>query len=441
MTYKKVSYIQKLDVPESKLNEYREAFNKFDRDGSGTISANEIYKIFKNYGNPIPRSEVEKLIKEVDTSGDGEINFQEFVSLMFKQESIQYEGTEKYEMFSNDLLRRINEFRRDPNILNNSLQKFLKGVERIMKNDKTYLNELTEFKDSLRSLKRCRPLERNEDLCKSAQNEMVKYCKNSRSYNKYQNFKTLKGIVPDFYIKKKASLLGCDGFDVEDVDSTICKLLLNKEDKYKKGREMILNDLFSQAGIYVTENEEDTYLILIFAEDKPGTEVRSVKKDKYVFTGKYLYEGAFPTTRSTNYRDLDNYKRIEVTVMSKPKMIYSYYHNPNSNWIEMISKANEDFEEIKKRNIPGYKEGHPYGKFTYLFFCAPIRPRRAMSAGKSTITWKCLSPSKIVRKSSKDLIGTTEIIYENRMTKTVPYKKNTGAYNSLVGKIARQTKK
>jgi hypothetical protein len=310
-----------------------------------------------------------------------------------------------------------------------------------MKNDKTYLKELSDFQSSLKRLKKCRTLEKNDDLCKSAKNEIQKYYRNPESYNKYQNNKTLNGIVPDFYLKKDVFLLGCDGFDLDDVDSTLCKLLLNKQDKNKKGKEMLLNDFFTQAGVFVAEKNDDSYLIIIFAKEKPGTEVRSAKNSEgYNFTGKYLYEGSFQSVRKTNYKNLDNYKMTEITVMSKPKMTESYYHNPNPKWIEMIEKGNEEFEEIKRRNIPGYKTGHPYGKFEYLFWCAPIRQRKAMSAGKSEISWKCLPPEKIIRKSSKDLIGTSIIIKDYNGVRSSPYKKTTGAYSSLVNKISRKAK-
>ena len=85
---KVVTITRKLDIPEDKINEYKEAFDMFDKDKSGTISANEITKIMKNFGNPVSKKEVETMIAEIDTSGDGELDFEEFVTLMQKQ--IQY---------------------------------------------------------------------------------------------------------------------------------------------------------------------------------------------------------------------------------------------------------------------------------------------------------------------------------------------------------------
>lgn len=83
-----ITYTRKLDIPEDKIADYKEAFDMFDKEGNGTISAKEITKIMKNFGNPMPFSEVQKMIEEIDTSGDGELDFEEFVTLMEKQTQI-----------------------------------------------------------------------------------------------------------------------------------------------------------------------------------------------------------------------------------------------------------------------------------------------------------------------------------------------------------------
>ena len=60
-------------------------FKAFDSDGSGKISADELMTIFtkgdKNHAN---REVFEKMVKEADENGDGEISFQEFKIIMAK---------------------------------------------------------------------------------------------------------------------------------------------------------------------------------------------------------------------------------------------------------------------------------------------------------------------------------------------------------------------
>jgi calcium-dependent protein kinase len=58
----------------------------FDSDGSGKISADELMNIFLkgNKDNAVNREAFEKMIKEVDENGDGEISFQEFKGIMTK---------------------------------------------------------------------------------------------------------------------------------------------------------------------------------------------------------------------------------------------------------------------------------------------------------------------------------------------------------------------
>ena len=89
-----VTYTRKLDIPEEKITEYKEAFDMFDKNKKGTISANDITKIMKNFGYPISRKEVEGMVAEMDTSGSGELDFEEFVTLMQKQTQIIDESHE-----------------------------------------------------------------------------------------------------------------------------------------------------------------------------------------------------------------------------------------------------------------------------------------------------------------------------------------------------------
>ena len=90
-----VTYTKVLAIPEDKIAEYKEAFDMFDKDGSGTISVNEIVKIMKNFGYPIKKSKAQKMVADIDDNSDGEIDFEEFVTLMEKQTNTVEETDEE----------------------------------------------------------------------------------------------------------------------------------------------------------------------------------------------------------------------------------------------------------------------------------------------------------------------------------------------------------
>lgn len=59
------------------------AFRMFDKDGSGIISAEEIREVLCFGGsNSLTTEAVDAIIKQVDENGDGEIQFEEFVTMM-----------------------------------------------------------------------------------------------------------------------------------------------------------------------------------------------------------------------------------------------------------------------------------------------------------------------------------------------------------------------
>ena len=77
-----VTISKKLDIPEDKIAEYKESFDMFDRNKKGKITINDISKIMKNFGYPLSKEEAKKMVSSIDASGDGEVNFEEFVMLM-----------------------------------------------------------------------------------------------------------------------------------------------------------------------------------------------------------------------------------------------------------------------------------------------------------------------------------------------------------------------
>jgi len=62
--------------------EFKEAFNEFDKDGSGTISTKELLGVMRSMGQNPTEDELLALVMEVDVNGDGTIDFEEFLGMM-----------------------------------------------------------------------------------------------------------------------------------------------------------------------------------------------------------------------------------------------------------------------------------------------------------------------------------------------------------------------
>merc|ERR1711872_384967 len=65
--------------------EFKEAFDEFDTDGSGTISPEELLGVMRAMGQNPTEDELLNIVLEVDIDGNGTIEFEEFLSLMKKK--------------------------------------------------------------------------------------------------------------------------------------------------------------------------------------------------------------------------------------------------------------------------------------------------------------------------------------------------------------------
>ncbi|XP_063082047.1 calcium-binding protein 7 isoform X1 [Cavia porcellus] len=71
-----------VDIPEDELEEIREAFKVFDRDGNGFISKQELGTAMRSLGYMPNEVELEVIIQRLDMDGDGQVDFEEFVTLL-----------------------------------------------------------------------------------------------------------------------------------------------------------------------------------------------------------------------------------------------------------------------------------------------------------------------------------------------------------------------
>ena len=66
--------------------ELREAFRAFDKDGQGFISAMELKHVMTNLGEKLKEEEVNELFSEAGIEMEGEINYEDFVSMIMNQQ-------------------------------------------------------------------------------------------------------------------------------------------------------------------------------------------------------------------------------------------------------------------------------------------------------------------------------------------------------------------
>ncbi|XP_022081065.1 calmodulin-like [Acanthaster planci] len=62
----------------------RDAFNVFDKNGDGYISAEELNEVMLNLGEKLTEAEINAMIQEVDTDADGKVNYNEFIKVLTK---------------------------------------------------------------------------------------------------------------------------------------------------------------------------------------------------------------------------------------------------------------------------------------------------------------------------------------------------------------------
>ncbi|KAF8030650.1 hypothetical protein BT93_E2941 [Corymbia citriodora subsp. variegata] len=68
--------------PECGAKELKDAFDLYDLDGNGVISASELHAVLNKLGQKCSLRDCRKMISSVDRDGDGNVNFEEFKKMM-----------------------------------------------------------------------------------------------------------------------------------------------------------------------------------------------------------------------------------------------------------------------------------------------------------------------------------------------------------------------
>lgn len=70
---------------DERRKEFQDAFEMFDKDKDGAITAKELENAMYSLGQNPSKEEINAMIKEVDLNSDGKISLDEFITLMCKQ--------------------------------------------------------------------------------------------------------------------------------------------------------------------------------------------------------------------------------------------------------------------------------------------------------------------------------------------------------------------
>ena len=90
--------------------EYKQGFDKVDRDASGFITPDEVEDmLFETYGFPPMEEEVDMFMKEFDTNQDGKVSWDEFLNSMNRIKAkmdFKAEGAKEYSSHEQMILDR-----------------------------------------------------------------------------------------------------------------------------------------------------------------------------------------------------------------------------------------------------------------------------------------------------------------------------------------------
>jgi Ca2+-binding EF-hand superfamily protein len=173
--------------------------------------------------------------------------------------------------FAQNVLRELNKFRQNPRSIQRQCDLVRKGFSRIRHGD-PFLKEIEYFIQEIQTMNSLPVLELNDNLTEAAKKELPNFIGNE-SYKKYRRSGDLDGIVPDLFMKSNPAMVADDGAD--EPINVLTKVLLDKQDRFKEGRNILCDPKFTQVGIAHEVFEEENWVICIFAgkEEEPEPEI------------------------------------------------------------------------------------------------------------------------------------------------------------------------
>ena len=178
--------------------------------------------------------------------------------------------------FAENVIKELNNFRANPKSIQHQCELIRKGFSRIKAGD-SFLNDIDIFVKGLDTMSQLPTLELNEVLSEVAKKELPNF-RGKPTYQKYRRTDGIKGIIPEYYLKAKPAMLADDGAD--EPINVLTRILLDKQDRKKEGRDILCDPRFTQVGIAHEIFDDENMVILILAteyvEDEPKYDLPNV---------------------------------------------------------------------------------------------------------------------------------------------------------------------
>ncbi|GFR47032.1 hypothetical protein Agub_g8717 [Astrephomene gubernaculifera] len=90
---------QHMELTAQEVADLKEVFDMMDRDKGGALTIEEVKGLMELLGMKVRQEELESMVAEIDRTGDGQINFQEFLQVMAKPQDLPYKKADVLRAF------------------------------------------------------------------------------------------------------------------------------------------------------------------------------------------------------------------------------------------------------------------------------------------------------------------------------------------------------
>ncbi|XP_017079815.1 calmodulin-related protein 97A [Drosophila eugracilis] len=93
------------ELTEEQIAEFKDAFVQFDKEGTGKIATRELGTLMRTLGQNPTEGELQDLIADIDSNGNGQLDFSGFCAIMAKQmreTDTEEETREAFKIFDRD---------------------------------------------------------------------------------------------------------------------------------------------------------------------------------------------------------------------------------------------------------------------------------------------------------------------------------------------------